>query len=240
MVRYVLSGLASLSAALLGCQALAAAPITITTEDYPPYNYTADGKITGLSTEIVQEVMKRAGLEYKIENLPWKRAYGMALEQADTCVYSTTMTDERKPLFKWVGPLATNDWTFFAMEDTSIALTSLEDAKAYNIGGYQGDALADFLQKQGFKVETAPQDAINPKKLAGKRIDLWATGSSLGPYLAKQEGVSGLKPLLSFNSAILSLACNKGMEDEVLAKMQGALDAMKADGGIEAIAARYR
>ncbi len=32
---------------------------TIYTEEYPPYNYTDNGSITGISTEIVREILHR-------------------------------------------------------------------------------------------------------------------------------------------------------------------------------------
>ncbi|KFC45630.1 hypothetical protein GY12_10075 [Micrococcus luteus] len=68
--------------------------------------------------------------------------------------------------------------------------------------------------------------------MAGQ-IDLWATGDPAGRYLAKQEGISGLRTVLRFDSAELYLALNKEMPDEIVAKLQAALDQMRAEGFLE-------
>ena len=93
----------------------------LVTENYPPFNMSIDGadsakesKIIGISTEIIQELFKRAKIKYTIQLYPWKRAYWMAKNKANHGVYSTTRTPERENLFKWVGPLGENHWVFFA------------------------------------------------------------------------------------------------------------------------------
>ena len=68
--------------------------------------------------------------------------------------------------------------------------------------------------------------------MAGQ-IDLWATGDPAGRYLAKQEGISGLRTVLRFDSAELYLALNKEMPDEIVAKLQAALDQMRAEGFVD-------
>ena len=36
----------------------AAQPVRVLTEEFPPYNYTEQGRITGLGTEVVEAVLK--------------------------------------------------------------------------------------------------------------------------------------------------------------------------------------
>jgi len=74
--------------------------------------------------------------------------------------------------------------------------------------------------------------------MAGQ-IDLWATGDPAGRYLAKQEGISGLRTVLRFDSAELYLALNKEMPDEIVAKLQAALDQMRAEGFLEKVQNNY-
>lgn len=206
----------------------AVADIKVTTEEYPPYNMTQNGVIVGLATDLVRAAFEKAEIGYTIESLPWQRAYQAALTAKDTCVYSTTQTEERLPLFEWVGPLAKNNWTLFARAESTLSLATLDDAKGLLIGGYQGDAVSIFLEKQGFRVEAVSRDELNPAKLANGRIDLWATGSELGPFLAEQQGIKGLKPLLTFKESLLSMACNKNTDPATLAKLRAALDEVKA------------
>jgi polar amino acid transport system substrate-binding protein len=205
----------------------ARADITVTTEEYPPFNTMVNGQIGGLSTDVVKAMFQKAGVPYTLQLLPWERAYAMALGTKDTCVYSTSVTDARRPLFEWVGPLANNDWELFGRADRTYAIKTLADAKAYTIGGYRGDATAAYLESVGLKVDEAPRDALNLPKLLNNRIDLWATGSAVGPYIAKQAGSTAIKPVLDFKQLQLALACNKGTDPAVLAKLRTALAEVK-------------
>lgn len=58
-------------------------------------------------------------------------------------------------------------------------------------------------------------------------------------YLAAQEGVRNLKTILRFNRADLYLAFNKETDDAVVAQLQQALDAMRAQGEIEQYFNKY-
>src|SRR5258707_6571241 len=93
----------------------AAAHLTITTVENPPLSYMDPNtrEVTGIVTEVVKQALAKAGVEYRIEILPWQRAYKMGLEEPNTCVYATVVTDERKPLFKWASPIATDNWLLY-------------------------------------------------------------------------------------------------------------------------------
>ena len=235
-------GLALLVAAGLAWGGPAAArELLLTTENYPPFNMQEEGsqRIVGISTDIVRRVMVRAGIKYSIKFLPWQRAYAMALQQPDTCVFSTTITEERKPKFKWVGPLVSNDWVFFGRADSDLRIRSLNDARGYVIGGYKGDATALFLERQGFRLDLASHDQVNPAKLAAGRFDVWATGNYLGPYLARQAGVE-IKPLFTFKETVLGLACNRSLEGGLVQRLNAILQELIDEGGVAEVAARYR
>ncbi len=89
-----------------------AAELTVITENSPPLNYKKNGKVTGVATELVQEIMRRTGKVYSIEIMPWARGYRLALKKPNIVLYSTVRTKSREKLFKWVGPIATLKWVF--------------------------------------------------------------------------------------------------------------------------------
>lgn len=222
--------------------------IVLLTENLPPYNMAVDGKnfasesnIEGIASEVVREMFKRAGVGYSMTlRFPWERIYKLALEKPGYGVFSTARLPEREKLFKWVGPVGSYDWIMMAKADSTIKLTSLEQAKGYRIGAYKGDAIGERLLAQGLNPILLLRDQDNAKKLANGQIDLWAAGDPTGPYLAKVEGVTGLKTVLRFNHADLYLALNTATPDEVVNKLQTALDQLRAEGGVEQITARYR
>lgn len=236
---------------LMAASAKAALPddykMVLLTENFPPFNMAADGKnyaadsnISGINADIVREMFKRAGITYSLTlRFPWERIYKQVLEQPDQGLFSTTYTPEREPLFKWVGPLASTGWVLLAPPGSPLRLSSLQQAQQYRVGAYKNDAVSQHLEANGFKPINSLRDQENIGKLLKGQIDLWATTDPVGPYLAKQEGVSGLPTVLRFNDAQLFLAFNKQTPDEVVTRLQSALDEMRGDGAIDAIMRSY-
>ena len=250
MLKRLLLALASASLLLInGAQAAEnpAADLVLLTENFPPYNMARNGKnfaqdenINGIAVDIVREMFKRANITYSLTlRFPWERIYKIALEKPGYGVFVMARLPDREKLFKWVGPIGPDDWIMLAKADSKISLDSLDDARKYKIGAYKGDAIAETLAKQGLKPIVVLRDQDNAKKLTSGQIDLWATGDPAGRYLARQDGVIGLKTVLRFNSAELYLALNKEVPDETVAKLQAALDQLRKEGVVDEIMARY-
>lgn len=215
--------------------------LLLTTEDYPPFNYLNQetGQISGLSADVVAEIMARAGITYSTDHLPWKRAYHMALNEEGTCVFSASVTPERASLFKWVGPLAENNWVLIADGISNIQIASLDEARDYRVGGYDGDAASLYLESMGFALNNPVRDAVNPALLRLGRIDLWVTGHLSGPYYASREGFEGFQIVHSFKKVQMSLACNKSVPTPVIEEMNSILRQMKQDGTYAKLQNKY-
>lgn len=211
-----------------------AAPLTFNTEDWFPYNYTKDGKVVGSSTELIKLIGKNADVDYEIALGPWNKSYNEAMNTPGNCVYTTAVLDDRKPLFKWVYPLDTNRLSIYKLKGKPLTATSLDELKDKKIGSYTGDAAAEFLKSKGFTVDEAPADNVNPKKLVTGRIDAWITTDTSGLKLAKEAGVE-IEKVVTAHEYPLGLACNKSVEDAVIAKMQKALDDLIASGEADKI-----
>jgi polar amino acid transport system substrate-binding protein len=250
MFKRLLLVLASASLLLAGAARAAEKPDTdlvLLTENFPPYNMAKNGKnfaqednINGIAVDIVREMFKRANITYSLTlRFPWERIYKLALEKPGYGVFVMARLPDREKLFKWVGPIGPDDWIMLAKADSKITLESLAQARKYKIGAYKGDAIAETLAKQGLAPIVVLRDQDNAKKLVNGQIDLWATGDPAGRYLARQDGVTGLKTVLRFNSAELYLALNKDVSDEIVARLQAALDQLRKEGVVDDIMARY-
>ena len=247
MLKRLVLAFAGVTLLLAGTARAAETSLVLLTENFPPYNMARNGKnfaqdenIEGIAADIVREIFKRADISYSLTlRFPWERIYKLALENPGYGVFVMARLPEREELFKWVGPIGPDDWIMLAKADSEITLESLQQARKYRIGAYKGDAIAETLAKQGLKPSVVLRDQDNARRLLNGQIDLWATGDPAGRYLARQEGVSDLKTVLRFNSAELYLALNKNVPDDVVARLQAALDELRKDGGVDAIMARY-
>ena len=250
MLKRLLLVLASASLFFISGARAAESPDTdlvLLTENFPPYNMAKNGKnfaqgenIDGIAVDIVREMFKRADITYSLTlRFPWDRVYKLALENPGYGAFVMARLPDREKLFKWIGPIGPDDWIMLARADSKITLENLNDARKYKIGAYKGDAIAETLAKQGLAPIVVLRDQDNAKKLVNGQSDLWATGDPAGRDLARQEGVSGLKTLLRFNSAELYLALNKDVSDDTVAKLQAALDQLRQEGKVDEIMARY-
>ncbi len=223
--------------------AASAQTIHIATEEYPPFNMSVNGKIVGISTEMVRELFQRTGVEYEIAIYPWKRALETAKTRPDNAVYSTTRSADREADFKWVGPLVKQEWVFFAKAGRDLNISSLADVRGHSIGGYQGDALAEFLRQSDatLTLDLTADDELNAKKLSAGRIDLWAVGDRKGAYIAKQLGLSNLENVFTFKAGSeMYLAFNPKTPDALIEQLQATLLEMREDGTVDKIYAKYR
>lgn len=212
----------------------------LATEISAPSSMLEDGRVVGIGPDKVREIMGRAGIGYTMELLPWKRAYASALERRDACVFSTTRTPEREPLFKWIGPLDEARWVLVARIGSGIKLRTLDDARPYLIGTINGDARDQFLRERGFKVDAAPIDALNARKLILGRIDLWAASWRRGADVLEQSGWDkDLYAALTFNHMQVYLACNRALPDALAARMNAAAASMARDGSMRRIERKY-
>ena len=232
---------AAVTLLVLVCEPSAA--VTLTTEDYPPFNMVDERtkEPIGITTDKVIELMRRAHEPFTITTYPWARAYQMALRMENVCVYSTSRTPEREAMFIWIGPLAHSDQAVFARAADGRKPKTLEDLRPFIIGGYIGAATGEYLKLHGYRVDLTTDDALNLQKLLDNRIDFWATGELRGKYLIKQKGLTGqIVPLFKFERSDLYMACNHAMSRQRAEKFNRILDEMGRDGTSDAIERKYQ
>ena len=164
--------------------------VAVVTEEMAPCNFVdeKDQVVTGLSTELVQEIFKRANLEHQIKVYPWARAYRMAQVAPNIAIYSMGRNEEREKLFKWVGVIVNREVFVYKLKGRpEIKANSLEDLKPYKLGGIRDGARTMYLRKEGLAIEEANDDASNIKKLQSRRIDAFPIDESNLVYLSQKK-----------------------------------------------------
>jgi len=218
--------------------------LTLVTEENPPFNYTEQGKMVGLSTEVVTELGKRSGTPLQIKSMSWEKAYIAAQRDKETCIYSTARLENRERLFRWIGPIATNQWVLIGKSDFA-GLAKVEDARKYRVGVVAKDAKVEFLMSKGVTdLREVADDGLIPPRLMLKRddpnrLDLWATGAYGARKTAARSNVKDLKLVLPLDQVPLYLACGRNTPVQSVEALGKALENAKNDGTLKRITEQY-
>ncbi|HET7766154.1 MAG TPA: transporter substrate-binding domain-containing protein [Burkholderiales bacterium] len=219
--------------------------LTLVTEENPPFNYTEQGKVVGISTEVVTELGKRASIPLQIKPMPWEQAYIAAQRDKETCIYSTARLDNREQIFTWIGPIATNQWALLARSDFKGSVKKVEDARKYRVGVVAKDAKIEFLMSKGVTDlrEVSEDGLIPPRLMLGRddpnRLDLWATSAYGARRTAARANVKDLKLILNLRRVQLYLACGRNTAPETVKALNQAFDRATKDGTLKRIAEQY-
>ena len=208
-------------------------PLTINTEEYPPFNYSNDqGHIIGSATVLLQKALRQADIAAYFRLLPWARAYTEARLRNHHCVYSTTRTQEREALFQWVGPLVTNEWAAFSLAERELNIAALNQLSAWQVGSFREDAVGDYVAAIGINVLRAPSERENLARLEAGLLDVIVTGKATAEFIAAEQGIA-LEHLFTFYRAPLYLACHLSVPKALLTRLQHQLDALRDVPGDE-------
>jgi len=229
---------------------ISADEIKVVTETWEPYNFEKNGKVTGISTEIVEYSLKKAGIGIsgnKIKIYPWVRAYKMATENENILIYTILRTQERENTFKWVGPLIPSEKFYFYKNKsrTDISVNSLDEAKKYQIGVLRGSVHEDFLLTNGFSntfIQTVADQKLNLKKLLAGRIDFIIDTDSSLEIRTEQMNL----PLSEFEKTLFLfengyyMAFSKKTSDDIVEKVRNAFSELEKKGGVDKIIEKYK
>lgn len=225
-------------------------PVLILTEEFPPYNFTQDGKLTGLAPEVIEAMLQQMGLKGRFQSLPWARAYETAINVPGVLLCSVVRTPEREQRFKWVGAIAASEYYLFSLASKPIELDSLDDARSLQIGTVTLSAGEQFLLSKGFAkghgLQSVARNEPNYEKLRKGHIDLWIMNQLTAHYLVRKAGRDPVKALhKSLAIAELStqhyyVALGAGTPDSDVARFRNAFDAVARDGSLERLLRKWQ
>lgn len=229
--------------------AFASGAVKIVTEEFPPYNFTERGKLTGFSTEVVEAVLKELKISGEFQSLPWARAYETARDTEDVLIYSIGRTKERERLFKWVGVVAPTSYYLFSLSGKNVKLSRLGDAKKYQVGTVNEDVGEQFLVSKGFvkgqNLQSSVKYEFNYEKLKAGRVDLWIMPELVAYFLSRQAGDDPAKvlvpayPVTELGGDGYYIAFGAKTPDALVARFRRGLEAVKKNGTYDALKKKW-
>jgi len=218
--------------------------LTLYTEEYPPINFSRDGKAAGLSTEVVEEILRRTGTHVSIAVVPWARDYRSALEEPNVGLFVAMRTPEREPLFKWVGPVTTVRTSFYSRRgSTEVKVASLDEARKAEVIAVPREWFShQVLRSLGFANldAVANTDVMVRMALTGRAQLMVADNQTLPAQLAQVDAtMAQVDRHYTFMKTSSYIAFSRGTPDAVVRQWQQTLNEMKRDGSFARIYTRW-
>ncbi|MEJ6004980.1 transporter substrate-binding domain-containing protein [Paucibacter sp. AS339] len=253
--RDLLRSILSLGLAWLGLEPIAKAtpteeplPLLVLVEPVPPFSYPdSNGRPVGYAVELMEEMLRRCGLQHRIEFNSWARIYQRAQSQSRALVISMARLPERETQFHWIGPTAARRVYLYRLKSRpDVQANTLEAAKAYKTAVVREDAAERTLMAHGFELGThldrSPDHAAMLRKLFIQRVELIAANSTVAAAVMEKLGYDfkQIEPVVKLSEISLYMALSRIEGNQTLyVQLQLAWDSMRRDGTVAAIAARH-
>lgn len=225
------------ASSLASDQAASAKDLTYITEQFPPYNFQEDGKLQGISVDMLEMAWQRMGEDLNrsiIELLPWTEGYQRALDERNIVLFSTARLPPREQLFKWAGPIGPIRNVLLAKKDKNLSISTNEDLKKYKIGAVDEDSAVQMLLDIGLKKEDLVLENTSNQlieMLQNGSIDAWAYGDTAGIWLIQRSGANASDYGVAYvlGQTDYYYAFSKGIPDSLVQSFQEAIDHTKSN-----------
>lgn len=208
------------------------------TEEYAPFNFSKDGKITGIAVDQMNAITKAAGIDYTIEIMPWARAFATAEKQPMHCVFTTGYNRERAVRFVWVTPLLKDQMVLIRRKGDGKKNLTIIEARDLKVGSQRGDFAVEALDLIGFKnIDLAADIDLTIRKLLSGRIDLMPT--SIKTYEKMVNDGLPVEKAMMLAGQVYGLACHKETPPDLVKRLQAELDKLILSGEQDRIFAAY-
>ena len=209
------------------------------TSEFPPYNFTYNGDLTGVSVAVVRALLAEAGMgDVAIENMPWARAYQVAKASPNILIFSITRTPDRETMFKWIGTIAPVDYSFFAPKKSGLNLARAEDARQLRVATTTGDVVDQLFKRLEFPhVQTVGGQTAydqNVRKLLAGRVDVWGVATLPAIHFLESADLRGeivrVGAIRELDSEGMYVAFGSQTADKVVVHFRRALERVKQRG----------
>ncbi len=234
---------------LLSAQFAVAGSYNLVTLENPPFEYTDNGKVTGVCVDVVTEAFKRMGHTVNIEMQPWGRGINLVKTGAKDGIFNALITPERKQFMVFGStPVVNESATLFVPASSGLTYSGdLNSLKGKTIGVVKGFSYGekfDGMVKSGALTGIDPSRDLNSnvKKLIGKRFDYYLGDGLVTMFtlnkMGKASAAKRLSPDVASTPTFVGFSKAKGLE-ALAADFDKTLKGMYDDGSYQKIFDKY-
>ncbi len=208
-----------------------------TNAEFPPFEYLEGEEIVGADVDVANAICDYLGYTLEITNIDFDAALtGAATGKYDVAIAGITANDDRRANMNFSQDYFKASQAIIVNADSEIAVAA--DLEGKTISCQEGTTGEQFLLDNNYSIQSYKTGAEAITALVTGKCDAVVIDNEVAKALSeKQEGKTVVldEALTKENYAI---ALKKG-NDELTAKIDEALTALKADGTLAAIFASY-
>lgn len=212
--------------------------VMATNAEFPPYEFHEGDAIVGIDAEVAQAIADKLGMELKIEDVSFDSIIpGVQAKKYDMGMAGMTVTDERLESVNFSTSYAKGVQVVIIKEDSDIQ--SLDDVKGKKIG-VQTSTTGDIYATEDFGEENITRydnGAVAVQALVSGKVDCVIIDNN--PAKKYVEANEGLKILETAYAEEDYAICFNKENTELQQKVNGALEALIADGTVQGIVDKY-
>jgi len=180
------------------------------------------------ASKLVHAMFKDAEVVFRYEYASLPRALRMAKTGPHTCAFSFLKTDDRLPIYHWIGPIQQEGWAIFGRgDDHQVSAPALEEIKKRRIIVHGGGKMTSFLRAGGFDNILVTTTSQGLKILYGREDRLLFGGTRTLPAKAMSLGFPAPKMLHQLTSVEYHLLCSRDINNSIITKLQQSLERIK-------------
>lgn len=211
--------------------------VMATNATFPPYEYLAEGKVTGIDPEIIRTIAEKLGYELDIQDMAFDSVIAaVQTGKADIAASGITVTEERKKQVNFTIPYVVTEQVIIVRKDSEIK--DAKDLLKARVGvqhGTTGDTFVTQNIKEPDRFNNGPL-AISAL-LAGKLDAVVVDGEPADVYIKQRPGLKKLPQPLTYEEYAFAVSKNN---PELLQNFNRELQDMKLSGKLNAIITHFK
>jgi cystine transport system substrate-binding protein len=216
--------------------------LTVATEGtYSPFSFHAKGtdELTGYDVEVAKAVGDKLGMDVKFSETQFDAIFaGLEAKRYDVIANQVTINPERQAKYLFSQPYTVSTGVVVTKAgDTSV--TSLADVKGKTSAQSTTSSFADTARKAGAKVEAVEGFTQAVTLLKQGRVDVTINDSLAVLEYQKSTGDKSIKIAAKIDQPSEQALVFRKDETPLQGKVDGALQALRADGTLKKISEKY-
>ncbi len=209
---------------------------------FPPYEYYENEQIVGIDAEVAAAIAEKLGMTLQIEDMEFGSIIAAVQSgKVDMGMAGMTVTEERLQSINFSNTYATGIQTIIVPEGSPITTVDdlYADGAAYTVG-VQQDTTGDIYATDDFGDELVERyskgaDAVQAL-LTGKIDCVIIDNEPAKSFVAANEGLVILDTEYAVEDYAIAISKDN---DQLLADINAALEALIADGTVDSIVSKY-